>query len=91
VIPCRRAYSFVKMANAEYNRLEKDGQGAAANDGLKLLLQIAAKSEFLANPAEKARGIHARLSRSPWGEALARHSFRRRGKSGDSPRIQTPR
>jgi len=26
---CRRAYSFVKMANAEYNRLEKDGQGAA--------------------------------------------------------------
>ena len=27
------------MANAEYNRLEKDGQGAAANDGLKLLLQ----------------------------------------------------
>ena len=41
------------MANAEYNRLEKDGQGAAANDGLKLLLQIAAKSQFLAKSGRK--------------------------------------
>ena len=33
-----RAYAFVKVANAKDNRLEKDGQGAAADDGLKLLL-----------------------------------------------------
>ena len=48
-----RAYAFVKMANAEDNGLEKDGQGAAADDGLELLLQVAAKRGLLAESGGK--------------------------------------
>ncbi len=57
------------MGNAEYNRLEKDGQGAAANDGLKLLLQIAAKSEFLAKSRRKGERDSREALQKPLGRS----------------------
>jgi hypothetical protein len=40
-------YPFVEVANAEYNRLERDSQSDAAGDRLKLPLKVAAKNELL--------------------------------------------
>jgi hypothetical protein len=65
---CCRAYSFVEVANAEDNRLEKDGQGGAADDGLKLPLQIAAKSEFLTESSGKGERESREAFKKPLGK-----------------------
>ena len=67
-----RAYTFVKVANAEDNRLEKDGQSAAADHGLKLFLEIAAKSEFLTESRRKGE----RQPREAFKNALRKKPLR---------------
>jgi hypothetical protein len=74
-----RAYPFVKVANAEDNRLEKDGQGGAADDGLKLLLQIVAKSEFLTKP----RGKGEREPREAFKKASGKKPLRGIGSAAE--------
>src|SRR6202158_981948 len=43
------------MAYAEYDRLDQNGQSNAACHGVKLLLKIAAKSQFLANTCRESK------------------------------------
>src|ERR1700676_179455 len=59
------------MANAEYQRLDKTRPRGAAGDGLKLLLKIAAKSEFLT----KSRGEGQRYPREALKKPLGKKSL----------------
>jgi len=69
---CCRTCPFVKVANAKYEGLEKDGQGGAAGDGLKLLLKIATKSEFLTKSGGKGeRNPHETLENPSGKKSLS--------------------
>src|SRR6267143_2358279 len=89
---CCRAYSFLKVANAEYNRLEKDGQCGAACDRLKLLLQDSREKRVPLKIPLKGREVSTRGSQESLGEeALARHSFRRLEDGNSAARSTEPR
>src|ERR1700736_1031526 len=60
------------MADAEYNRLDKDRPPGAASDRLKLLLKVAAKSEFLT----KSRRERKRYPRNALERTLGKKSLR---------------
>src|SRR5208283_1263749 len=53
------------MANAEYNRLDKDRPPGTSSDRLKLFLKIAAKSEFLTKSCREGKRYPRKALKSP--------------------------
>jgi hypothetical protein len=71
------------MASAEENGLEEDRPCGAAGDGLKLLLKVAAKSEFLTKP----NGESKRNPREALENYLGKKSLRGIGSTAEDVRI----